>query len=62
MSEFENAIATVINRFSQEGGSDTPDFILAEYLKNCLLNFNIATMAREKWYGRDKSECIEVDP
>lgn len=35
-----------------ENGSDTPDFILAEYLKHCLIAFNLMVQAREKWYGR----------
>lgn len=37
-----------------ENGSNTPDFILAQYLVNCLLSFNSAVQCREKWYGREK--------
>ncbi len=50
---FEKDLSRLINHYSQENGSDTPDFILAEYLKGCLRNFNITLQAREKWYGRE---------
>lgn len=48
----EQAIRDVINRHSAENASDTPDFILAEYVTGCLDAFNQAVRAREKWYGR----------
>lgn len=44
-------IAEVLNRNSAENYSNTPDFILAEYLVACLDNFGEASLAREKWYG-----------
>lgn len=53
MSEFEKAIKEMINKFSMENASNTPDFILAMYLNNCLKAFNEATQQRETWYGRD---------
>lgn len=51
-TEFEKDIQTLINRHSMENGSDTPDFILAKYLKGCLDTYNATVTAREKWYGR----------
>lgn len=50
--ELRKQIERAINSTSSENGSDTPDFILAEYLTNCLTAFDKATIAREKWYGR----------
>ena len=50
--ELRKQIEQVINSTSSENGSDTPDFILAEYLTDCLTAFDKATIAREKWYGR----------
>lgn len=47
-------IEHAINANSAENGSDTPDFILAEYLTDCLAAFDKATQAREKWYGRER--------
>ena len=45
-------ITTAINSASAENGSNTPDFILAEYLTDCLAAFDKASRAREKWYGK----------
>ncbi len=42
---------SLLNRFSREEDSNTPDFILAEYLINCLDAFEIASNRREVWYG-----------
>lgn len=51
-SAFRNALEAVINISSKENGSNTPDFILAEYLQDCLDAFDRAVNARSKWYGR----------
>ena len=55
---FEKNLERLINRHSIENGSNTPDFILAEYLRTCLNAFNSASRAREKWYGRE----LEIGP
>mgnify|MGYP001605070888 CR=1 FL=1 len=52
-SVFEKEIERVINSYSKENNSNTPDFILAQYLLNCLAIFNTAIQQRENWYGRD---------
>lgn len=44
-------LQSAINRNSAEKGSNTPDFILAEYLVSCLRAFDAAIQARELWYG-----------
>lgn len=51
---FLNDLAAVLNRYSMENGSDTPDFILAEYLAGCLANWNTYSRTRESWYGIDR--------
>lgn len=53
MSEFEGELTQLINRYNQENVSNTPDFILAQYLAACLAALNIAMQQRETWYGRD---------
>lgn len=53
MTEFQEELQKLINRYSQESGSDTPDWILAEYLTSCLAAFDAAVTKREQWYGRD---------
>lgn len=50
---FLNELSELINRYLKENESNTPDFILAQYLENCLITFNIATRQREEWYGRN---------
>lgn len=52
--EFEKELETIINICNVENESNTPDFILAQYIRNCLNAFNEACNAREKWYGREK--------
>lgn len=49
--DFCNELNALINRYSRESGSDTPDFILGAYLRRCLDAYNEATRARDKWYG-----------
>lgn len=52
ISEFRKEIEIAINSHCLENGSDTPDFILAEYLIDCLRIFDKAVNRREIWYGR----------
>jgi len=56
MSKFEEGLTILLDKWSQENGSDTPDFILAKYLRQCLQNFNEAVNHREKWYGRGRKK------
>lgn len=53
-SRLKKDIEEVINKYSMENGSDTPDFILAEYLTDCLQMFDKAVNKREEWYGKQK--------
>jgi hypothetical protein len=58
---FRKEIEHLINCESMENGSDTPDFILAEYLCNCLAAWDLAVQKREKWYGREPKEVPSAD-
>ena len=49
---FRKELERLINRESRENGSDTPDFLLADYLCACLVAYDTTVCAREKWYGR----------
>lgn len=51
ISEFERELASLLNRNSKENESNTPDFILANYLLDCLGAFNRVTVNRDKWWG-----------
>ncbi len=44
-------IKDAINKVSRENASNTPDYILANYLMGCLSAFEAATNQRDKWYG-----------
>lgn len=48
----KKAIADACNRVCRENISNTPDFILAEYVLDSLASFEKASLAREKWYGK----------
>jgi len=50
MSEFRKELAAAINKHSKENGSNTPDFLLAEYLEKCLESFDTIITKRELWY------------
>ena len=42
-------IEILINKHSRENESDTPDFILANYLMNCLAAYELAVGQRDTW-------------
>ena len=48
---FQEDLKNLINRHNMESGSNTPDFILAEYLTRCLTIFEATTEERTHWYG-----------
>lgn len=50
-ADLRQELAAVLNRHSAENGSDTPDFILATYLLDCLKVWNEAVRERDRWYG-----------
>lgn len=50
LSDLEKDLEVLLNRYSAEKGSDTPDFILAQYLRACMLAFDEATEARDRWW------------
>jgi hypothetical protein len=56
MSPFRDELECVLNKYSKENGSDTPDFILAEYLQDCLKAFDNAVIKRKNWYGGEEKK------
>lgn len=59
MSAFQEDLQHLINKYSLESGSDTPDFILAEYLTAHLKTFNVIVSKRDELTGKVKK--IETD-
>lgn len=60
-NKLRKEIETSINKYSMENGSDTPDFILAEFMTDCLRAFNRATVKRNKWYEPQAEKEHNVD-
>jgi hypothetical protein len=50
---FERRLKELINEFSMENSSSTPDYILADFLTGCLDTFNCTVRKRSKWYSTD---------
>lgn len=53
MTDLERDLASLLNNYNQENASNTPDFILAQYILGCLHVFGVAVQQRENWYRRD---------
>lgn len=56
MNNFKDELKDLINKHSKENGSDTPDFILADYLVACLEAFDSAALQKREYEGRAKKE------
>jgi len=52
---FYQELTSLINRHSKENGSNTPDFVLARYLQDCLAAFDNASLARSNWFGNGEN-------
>ena len=67
---FQEELESLINQHSIENDSDTPDFILAQYIVDCLRVYAKTVKARDKWYGfeglsqryGEKESHIDPDP
>ena len=51
LDNFRAELTTLINRYSLENGSDTNDFILADYLADCLVAYDRAATRNHKLAG-----------
>ena len=52
LNEFEKDLEHLINKHSLENGSNTPDFIIARYLRKCLEAYDEAATAKNNWYKK----------
>ncbi len=55
--QFREELETLINRHSRENGSNSPDWLLAEYLVDCLDVFDRAVRNRDQQYGIEGIPC-----
>ena len=51
--DFREKLEKLINIYSKENGSNTPDFILAVFLCDCLKTFDKITTWRTAWYANE---------
>jgi len=49
--EFKDELRILINKYSKENNSNTPDWILAEYIEGCLEVYDKTQQKRAKWYN-----------
>ena len=52
MQKFQKELRALINKHCLENRSNTADFILAEYLVDCLKSYEKIHNRNEEWYGR----------
>jgi hypothetical protein len=50
---FSQQLSSLLNKFSLENPSNTPDYILAEYLIDCLSAYNKTKVWVDKWHSMD---------
>jgi hypothetical protein len=50
-ADFGTELEKLINRYSIENKSNTPDFILGEFMLHCLAAFEATSLRRESWFG-----------
>lgn len=62
MSDLMKELQAVINMHSEENKSDTPDFLLASYLSECLKTWAKIVRARDKWYGFEPTKDLFDKP
>lgn len=55
--DLKNELRALLNSHSAENASNTPDFLLAEYMLGCLEIYNITIQKRDAWRG-----CTDTAP
>ena len=52
VNELRGDLTKLLNAYSMENGSNTPDFVLANFLIGVLDVFDLNVKRREEWHGR----------
>lgn len=60
-SQFRHELRDLLNRFSRESESDTPDFILADFLFGCLSAYETAALRRDAFHEPAPQVSINGD-
>ena len=61
LEAFRVELGALINRHSLENRSDTPDWILAEHLVECLRTFEATSNARRTWHDSTPATVPQVE-
>ena len=56
MGNLEEELAILLNKYNRESKSYTPDFILAQYILDCLGAYEKAAHKRDVWWDEEKNE------
>lgn len=51
MNPLADELAALLNKYSVENDSDTPNFILASFMLGCLRSFTEAVQRRDSWHA-----------
>jgi hypothetical protein len=51
--KFREALTALLNRYSKENGSNTPDYLLANFLIGCMDAFDLTVRRRDEWRGTE---------
>lgn len=57
---FLKELVSLVNKYSRENESNTPDYILGAYLRDCIEAFEKATRRREKRRDIKKAKLISL--
>lgn len=60
METFYEELRALINKHSRENNSDTPDYILANFMHSCLLAWEDNVKDREAWHGRTTTPSVSL--
>jgi len=55
-TSLHDELTHLLNMHSAENGSNTPDFLLSQYLVSCLALFDFIVNERTKWHGSSGQE------
>lgn len=53
---FEKELSALLNKFSLENVSNTPDYLLAEFVQFAIAGFNVVVSERDRWYMEKRLE------
>lgn len=58
MENLEKELAALLNKYNRESKSYTPDFILAQYVLDCLDAYEKAAHKRDVWWDERKGKDV----